>query len=137
MLTGGQEDTFEKPSNPPAHSLSLKLHWPAKVTELENSCFWVHKKVLWFDVSVTHALGMDVGQTAEKLIHIHLRENKNYKHKYLYIKEKGNILISLNHCYFNKDWLMKLIYYSLICTLYIVLFSNSVIFTLTHSVKNN
>lgn len=46
---------------------------PAKVTQLEDGSFRVHQQVLGLDVSVTHALGMDVGQTAKQLVHVHLR----------------------------------------------------------------
>lgn len=49
---------------------------PAKVTQLEDGGFRVHQQVLGLDVPVTHTLGMDVGQAAKQLVHVHLkREN--------------------------------------------------------------
>lgn len=46
---------------------------PAKVTQLEDGTFRIHKQVLRLDVSVTHALGMDVGKATEQLVHVNLR----------------------------------------------------------------
>ena len=45
---------------------------PAKVAELENGRLWIHQQVLGLDISVTHALGVDVGQATEELVHVHL-----------------------------------------------------------------
>lgn len=45
---------------------------PAKVTQLEDGCLWVHQEVLGLDVSMTHALGMNIGQAPEQLVHVHL-----------------------------------------------------------------
>lgn len=45
---------------------------PAKIAELEDSSVRVHKQILGLDVTVTHTLGVDVGQTPEELVHVHL-----------------------------------------------------------------
>lgn len=45
---------------------------PAKVTEFQDGRLRVHQEVLGLDVSVTHTLGMDISQTAEQLVHVHL-----------------------------------------------------------------
>lgn len=55
-------------------------YWPAKVAEFEDGRLWVHQEVLGLDVSVTHALGMDISQTAEQLVHVHLREDRECWH---------------------------------------------------------
>lgn len=49
---------------------------PAKVTQLEDGSFWVDQQVLGLDVSVTNPLGVDVSQTAEQLVHVHLRASQ-------------------------------------------------------------
>lgn len=46
---------------------------PAKVAQLEDGRFRVDKQVLGLDVSVTHALGMDISQAAKQLVHVDLR----------------------------------------------------------------
>lgn len=46
---------------------------PAKVAQLEDGSFRVHQQVLGLDVSVAHTLGMDVGQAAKQLVHVHLK----------------------------------------------------------------
>jgi hypothetical protein len=45
---------------------------PAKIAELEDSSVGVHQKVLGLDVTVTHTLGVDVGQAPEELVHVYL-----------------------------------------------------------------
>lgn len=45
---------------------------PAKITELEDSSVRVHKQILGLDVTVTHTLGVDIGQAPEELVHVHL-----------------------------------------------------------------
>lgn len=45
---------------------------PAKIAELEDSSVRVHKQILGLDVTVTHTLGVDVGQAPEELVHVHL-----------------------------------------------------------------
>ena len=45
---------------------------PAKVAEFEDARLCIEKKVLRFDVSVADSVGMDVGQRAEQLVHVHL-----------------------------------------------------------------
>jgi len=40
-------------------------HTPAKVTQFEYSCVWVHQEILWLDVSMADALGMNIRQTAK------------------------------------------------------------------------
>lgn len=45
---------------------------PAEVTELQYRCVRVHQQVLGLDVPMTHALGMDVSETAEQLVHVYL-----------------------------------------------------------------
>ena len=52
------------------------MYEPAKVAKFEDASFWVEKKVLGFDVSVTDSVGMDVGQRAEQLVHVHLRRRE-------------------------------------------------------------
>lgn len=45
---------------------------PAKIAELEDCSVRVHKQILGLDVTVTHTLGVDVGQAPEELVHVHL-----------------------------------------------------------------
>lgn len=54
---------------------------PPEITQLEDSRLRVHQQVLGLDVSVTHALGMDVRQTAEQLIHIHLKGGRGERRR--------------------------------------------------------
>lgn len=65
------------------HEIKLKTHpfrlptgsnsgLPAKIAELEDSSVRVHKQILGLDVTVTHTLGVDVGQAPEELVHVHL-----------------------------------------------------------------
>lgn len=57
-------------------------YWPAKITKFENGCLWINQEVLRLNVSMTNALGMDIGQTAEQLVHVHLRRTqRNVKNK--------------------------------------------------------
>lgn len=51
-------------------------YWPAKITKFENGCLWINQEVLRLNVSMTNALGMDIGQTAEQLVHVHLRRTQ-------------------------------------------------------------
>ena len=59
---------------------------PAKVTQLEDGSFWVDEQVLRLDVSVTHALGMDISQTAKQLVHVHLRRSQHQSNTLLKCK---------------------------------------------------
>lgn len=61
-----------KPANQETLDLEQERNRPAKVTEFEDGRLWVHQEVLRLDISVTHTLGMDISQTAEQLVHVHL-----------------------------------------------------------------
>lgn len=67
-----RQETEPKALPPPQASQRRQVNLPAKITELEDSCVRVHKQILGLDVTVTHALGVDVGQAPEELVHIHL-----------------------------------------------------------------
>jgi len=43
----------------------LQLVLPAKITEFENTRFWIKKQILWLDVSVADAEAMNVGEAAK------------------------------------------------------------------------
>lgn len=43
-----------------------------EIAEFENAGRWIEKQVLWLDISMTDADGMDVCKGAEKLIHVQL-----------------------------------------------------------------
>lgn len=45
---------------------------PSEIAQLQNSSNGVQKKILWFDVAMAYAEGMDVGQTSEELVHVQL-----------------------------------------------------------------
>lgn len=51
--------TFEPPS-------------PSKVTQLQDSGLGVKKEVLGLYISMTHPVGMDIGQGAKQLVHVEL-----------------------------------------------------------------
>ena len=46
----------------------------SEIAELENAGLWVEEKVLGLDISVADALRVDVGKTAEELVHVQLDE---------------------------------------------------------------
>lgn len=48
---------------------------PAEIAEFEDGGVGVHQEVLGFDVAVTDALGVDVGQAPKKLVHVDLGTN--------------------------------------------------------------
>lgn len=54
------------------HPTGCRADLPAKIAELEDSSVRVHKQILGLDVTVTHTLGVDVGQAPEELVHVHL-----------------------------------------------------------------
>jgi hypothetical protein len=54
------------------HPTGYRTDLPAKIAELEDSSVRVHKQILGLDVTVTHTLGVDVGQAPEELVHVHL-----------------------------------------------------------------
>lgn len=53
-------------------SLKCVSELPAKVAEFEDACLGVEEEVLRLDVSVTHTVGVDVGQRPKQLVHVHL-----------------------------------------------------------------
>lgn len=50
----------------------------SKVAQLQNATGRVKKEILWLDVSVTYALGMDVGEGAEKLVDVKLHLERRH-----------------------------------------------------------
>lgn len=56
----------------------------AKVAKLQNARCWIQEKVLWLDVPVADTDAVDVGQTAEQLIHIKL--DKKHRHRLLELR---------------------------------------------------
>ena len=58
--------------HPFSHPAQPRPGPPATIAELEDSCVRVHQQVLGLDVTVTHPLGVDVGQAPEELVHVHL-----------------------------------------------------------------
>ena len=46
----------------------------AKVTQFENPTVRIKQEVLWLDVTVADAIGVNVGQGPEELVHVQLDE---------------------------------------------------------------
>lgn len=79
-VVSGAKDQFGRPVIPGADIghvglPSDQMLGAAKVTQLEDSRFRVEQQVLRLDVSVTNALRVNVGQTAEQLVHVQLDEH--------------------------------------------------------------
>jgi len=47
-----------------------KTQSPAEVAEFDDVGFWIEKEILWLDVAMTDATGVNVRQTTEQLIHV-------------------------------------------------------------------